>query len=109
MTSIAVLVPLRSPEIERAFVIDYSAIHIKWQRLSQRFARGILGGYRVYIKDTSSERVTNVTVGPDKQELYVTGLQGEKYYEIWINAFTSKGEGKKGYSQWIQTSKYMYT
>ena len=104
------LVPTRSPYIWYYHVIDYSTVFIKWQRLPQRDVRGILRGYRIHISIAyyyyyHSGYVRNITVGPEIQEMRISGLRSSTTYRIWVKPFTSKGEAAQSYDSWITTSK----
>ena len=102
--------PITSPYIYQARAIDYSTISIIWGKISQKEARGILCGYRIYYHSLDykyyfSGPVRNITVGPDILEARISGLQSYTNYIIWVKAFTSKGEGSDKYERWIRTSK----
>lgn len=105
---VCISVPLVSPNLYKVIAIDYSKISIKWKGLPQRYVRGKLRGYRVYIRHVSSSNVTNITVDPNTLELNVKGLQSESYYRISVKAFTSKGEGGRDQNWWIRTSKTQF-
>ena len=104
-----ILVPARGPYFNEYRAIDYTTIWIRWERLSPKYVRGILRGYRIYY--TSSYKyyyggsVSNITVGPDTLEMTITGLQPNTEYKVWVKAFTSKGEGSDKNTAYIRTSK----
>ena len=104
-----ILVPAKSPYFNEYRVIDYSTIWIRWERLSPKYARGILRGYRIYYtlayKYYYDGSASNVTVGPDILETTITGLQPNTEYIVWVNAFTSKGEGNDKNTVYIRTSE----
>lgn len=101
--------PTRSPYIHGYHAIDYSTIWIRWERLSPKYAGGILRGYRIYYifayKYDHSGYVRNITVGPDVLEMTITGLKPNTDYRVWVKAFTSKGEGGDENRAYIRTSK----
>ena len=100
------LVPARSPYIWYYHVIDYSTVFIKWQRLPQRDVRGILRGYRIHLSTAYYwSYLRNITVGPDIQEMRISGLRSSTTYRIWVKPFTAKGEAGSTYERWIRTSK----
>ena len=103
------LVPARSPYIWYYHVIDYSTVFIKWQRLPQRDVRGILRGYRIYLSIAYNyyypHYLRNITVGPEIQEMRISGLRSSTTYRIWVKPFTAKGEAGPKYEMWITTSK----
>ena len=98
-----VLVPTRHPYIWYARAISYTAVWIKWERLSQRYVHGILRGYRIYVSlynynyyyhnRRCLDGIRIINVGADKDELRISGLRPDTYYMVWIKARTSKGEG----------------
>jgi len=102
-------VPATSPYLYDYRAIDYNTIWIRWERLSPKYARGILRGYRIYYisayKYYYSRSVSNITVGPDILEITITGLQPNTDYRVWVKAFTSKGEGSDKNTAYIGTSK----
>lgn len=89
--------PSRSPYIHDSRAINYNTIRIRWGRLSPKYVRGNLKGYRIYYtlayKYHYGESVSNITVGPDVLEMTITGLQPDTYYIVLVKAFTAKGEG----------------
>ena len=98
--------PARSPYIRYYDVIDYSTVFIKWERLPQRDVRGILRGYRIHILIAYYwSNLRNITVGPEIQEMRISGLRSSTTYRIWVKPFTSKGEAGQRYERWITTSK----
>ena len=107
------LVPAINPHILLDRTIDYSKSWIRWEKLSPKYVRGILRGYRIYfaIEDADKDLyeystvVGNITVGPGILEMTITGLQPNTYYLAWVKAFTSKGEGRKENIEYIRTSK----
>ena len=104
-----ILVPAKDPYLNEYRAIDYNTIWIRWERLSPKYVRGILRGYRIYY--TSSYKyyyggsVSNITVGADTLEMTITGLQANTEYKVWVKAFTSKGEGNDKNTAYIRTSK----
>ena len=101
-----------SPHILEDRAIDYSKSWIRWEKLSPKYVRGILRGYRIYYSTPAPYRrykystvVGNITVGPGILEMTITGLQPNTYYLAWVKAFTSKGEGRKENLENIRTSK----
>ena len=104
------LVPVRGPYIHYHRAIDYSKIWIKWEKLSPKYVRGILRGYRIYYttydyKYKYATVVGNITVGPHILEMTIMGLRANTYYHVWVEAFTSKGEGSSKNMAYIKTSK----
>ena len=107
------VVPVRSPYIDDYRAIDYSKIWIRWEKLSPKYVRGILRGYRIYYSIPARSRryeygtpVGNITVGPDIQEMTITGLRPNTYYVVWVKAFTSRGEGSRKNTKYIKTSHF---
>ncbi|XP_068732482.1 uncharacterized protein [Montipora capricornis] len=97
-------VPTRNPYIWYARAISYNTIWIKWERLLQRYTRGILRGYKIYVSlgyhyhyyyynRRCFSVIRSITVAADKDEMRISGLRSETYYSVWVKAVTSKGEG----------------
>ncbi|XP_068712588.1 uncharacterized protein [Montipora foliosa] len=100
-------VPSRSPYIHDYRAINYNTIRIRWGRLSPKYVRGNLKGYRIYytfaFKYYYGWSVRNITVGPDVLDMTITGLQPNTYYRVWVKAFTAKGEGSDKRLSYIKT------
>ncbi|XP_068738576.1 phosphatidylinositol phosphatase PTPRQ-like [Montipora capricornis] len=97
-------VPARNPYIWYARAISYNTVWIKWERLLQRYTRGILRGYRIYVSlgyhyyyyyynNYHRRCFRSINVAADKDEMRISGLRSDTYYSVWVKALTSKGEG----------------
>lgn len=90
-------VPLREPSFKSVLAWDHQSIFVSWYALSRKDTGGILRGYRVHCSNYWNYHSQNVTVGPEQLQVLLTDLKPDTYYEIYVAAFTSKGEGPKNW------------
>ena len=100
-------VPSDRPVIETSRAVDGQSIFLKWRALPQKYVNGILRGYTIWydtLYGSSSWRSLNVSA--DQLQVTITGLRSCTWYDFEISAFTSKGEGPRGYVGYTKTCMY---
>jgi hypothetical protein len=71
-----------------------TSLNISWQAIPRADINGILRGYILFYKPSSSnEGAHNITVPPDYLSVHVTGLRKYTEYELRVAGVTSKGTG----------------
>ena len=98
-------VPSDRPVIETSRSVDGQSIFLKWRALQQKYVNGILRGYTIRYYKYPLWR--SLRVSADQLQVTVTGLQICSWYQFEISAFTSKGEGPRGYVGYIKTCMYI--
>ena len=100
-------VPSDRPVIETSRAVDGQSIFLKWRALQQKYVNGILRGYTIRYYKYPLWR--SLRVSADQLQVTVTGLLSCAWYQFRISAFTSKGEGPRGYSASKKTCMYIDT
>ena len=104
------LVPSRAPSNIGFSNVGSTEITVTWNPLPMQYANGRLLGYIVYFQKTSyyssssSTSSVNVT-NPNATRITLTGLNPGQRYDIYVSAFTSKGEGPRSYRYYVTTSR----
>ncbi|KAL9953500.1 hypothetical protein ACROYT_G040923 [Oculina patagonica] len=102
-------VPSRAPSNITFTNVRSTEITVNWSPLAEQYVNGLLLGYRIYFKKTgyysiysnvSSVNVTN----PNTTRITLTGLNPGQRYDIYVSAFTSKGEGPRSYRYYVTTA-----
>ena len=94
-SSLFLTVPNASPNLKPVgYNMSSTSLNISWQTIPRADINGILRGYILFYKPSSSnEGARNITVPADYLSVHVTGLRKYTAYELRVAGVTSKGTG----------------
>jgi len=99
-------VPSAAPQFNTVVAVDNQRAFVSWFTLPQDDVGALfLRGYRVYYFSYNTYQTRNVTVRPDQLQVELTDLDPYTWYEIFLAAFTTMGEGPRSYYYGIKTCK----
>ena len=92
---VLISVPSQPPTNLTAYNTSSTSLQVTWGEVPKGFVHGILQGYRVLYKRTGdkNDSYANLTTGPNKCLLNITGLKKFTAYSVKVLAFTIKGDG----------------
>lgn len=85
------------PRIISVYNTSSTTLEVTWHPIPEQYHFGQLLGYRIFYKDTTTTNTSDyesLDVGPDAQEVDITGLNKYRNYVVQVAGFNRKGEGK---------------
>ena len=109
------LVPSRGPSSITLTDISSTQITVNWSPLRQQYHNGRLLGYKVYFRRTAyfslpgqnNASILNVD-NPNVTRVSLTELSPGQRYDIYVSAYTSKGEGPHSSRYYVKTGTLRY-
>ena len=105
------LAPLRAPSNVRVTNLQGTMVMVEWDHLPQRYARGLLLGYKVYYREKRQlfDPAINTmleTVNSSVSSVVLRDLKQGHQYEVQVAAFNSIGEGPRSVTNDTTTSEH---
>ena len=87
--------PSKPPTLTRVFNTSSTSIRVHWSTIPQRYTHGILVGFVLLYRamNESQDMYRDVEVGPDRDNLELTGLWKYTKYGVRVLGFTRVGWG----------------
>lgn len=89
--------------------INSTAISVQWRSPADREPGGLIRGYRVYyVQVNDNDELIGAPAMVDtldglKNEVTITGLQSDTFYQFQIAAYTRKGDGERSKPRKVKT------